>query len=559
MLKLRPWLSGIIICLVISCSNETIELDETLECAHRNDYTERQWYLESDAGVGVRNDEGETIVEQKEDFAVNIAIVADGIDTRHCEFAKRILEADGRNFYNGSTNPLLAPDYMKRGTMIAGLVAAAANQRGITGVAPKSKLIFFNLLFPGQDTVANQVEAMRHNANKYEISLNTWATIPGSANFFPQNIDDIELWEDTINGMLGVGQGIAESLNPRGIVYIFSAGDNGKLQDYLADQRDSNLNAYANYHGVLAVCSTDSDGDIADYSATGANLWVCGPSIGSQTVISTDVLGVGGYDGSRVNDDYTDEDSFFYGGDVSAALVTGVAALIKSVSGVNPDNGEPNPQLGWRDVRLILAESARKISSDDESWAEGQPKHGVPNQNYYHSEKYGFGLVSASEAINLAGRWRSISETAYLQSDIIYGGALFANGSNLGAFDATVDIGEEQRRGSEREGEAKNSLINIIEFVEIIVESNAVGDLDSIQIELISPTGMVSTLLPGDIAAELSTNNEGGNFPRRWRFGSVRDIGANPQGEWTLRLTRLSPIAEPPALGRWGLRFWGRS
>ena len=79
-------------------------------------------------------------------------------------------------------------------------------------------------------------------------------------------------------------------------------------------------------------------------------------------------------------------------------MVAGVAALVL----------QANPNLGWRDVRVILAKTARQNDSSNTEWA--------PNGAGYHfNPNYGFGVVDAGVAVATAATY-----SVYLPAEKTY-------------------------------------------------------------------------------------------------------------------------------------------
>ena len=144
----------------------------------------------------------------------------------------------------------------------------------------------------------------------------------------------------------------------------------------------SNLDEFANYYAVTAVCAVNHADVRSSYSERGSNLWVCGPSSdnarGMQGIATTD-------NGNRYRDD-------FGGTSAATPIVSGVAALVRGVNGT----------LTWRDVKLILAASARKNDADDSGWEQGALKYGSNTERYSFNHEYGFGMVDAGAAVALA-------------------------------------------------------------------------------------------------------------------------------------------------------------
>ena len=63
---------------------------------------------------------------------------------------------------------------------------------------------------------------------------------------------------------------------------------------------------------------------------------------------------------------------------------------------------EANNALTWRDVKLILAASARRNDTDNTGWEEGAFKYGSNTDRYNYNDEYGFGMVDAKAAVDLA-------------------------------------------------------------------------------------------------------------------------------------------------------------
>ncbi len=517
----------------VSCKNineKVIDLDLTC-ITPVPDYTAQQWYtMPNETGSTLGLNRGSA--PQPTDFEVNIALVSDGLDTRHCEFKDKFDLASSWNFYTNATTPLVSADYMKRGTMMAGLLAAKDDQVGIKGITTSSKIVFMGL--QNNRTEINEEDAMRRNSNSYEVSVNNWATSPDDKGL----IADHDKWERALDSNINT---------KTKITYVFGAGESGRANVDTRDirQRDSNLNNYVNYHRVMAVCSFDSSGKALSYGITGSNLIVCGPSIGSKVVVSTDVLGDGGYNGTKVNNDFTDNDQLFYAGDVSTALVGGAVAHILGVKSTMPTGN--TARHSWRDVRLILAETATKIDAADSSWIDGSTLISDPSKRYHHSEKYGFGAVNLEKAVNLAKTWETLEVNPYM--DV--------------SFEATAGTGNISTITiSEADIVTK---VTAIEYVEVMVYSDLAGDLNNSGISLISPSltgdatadGITSNLLPKDVSIGLLKNDPAFKFPSAWRFGSVRDIGRNPEGTWKLKVDP-AVIGANPKISRWSIKFYGR-
>ena len=117
------------------------------------------------------------------------------------------------------------------------------------------------------------------------------------------------------------------------------------------------------------------------YSEQGANLWVCAPS-GDYVASRADIFTT--YNYGRYGDD-------FGGTSAATPTVAGVVALVRAA----------NTALTWRDVKLILAASARENRRTSSGWRIGASKYGATGR-YNFNHEYGFGVVNAKAAVDLA-------------------------------------------------------------------------------------------------------------------------------------------------------------
>lgn len=87
---------------------------------------------------------------------------------------------------------------------------------------------------------------------------------------------------------------------------------------------------------------------------------------------------------------------FFRATSAASPIVAGVVAVIR----------QANPNLGWRDVKLILAESATKNDPNHRGWQQGH--HKKSGGSFHFNHRYGFGLVNAEKAIALTKSWNHL-------------------------------------------------------------------------------------------------------------------------------------------------------
>ena len=484
-----------------SLSNEDIS-DPLYACQwHQNSLHEGDINIES---VWKENIKGE---------GVNVAVVDDGMYYAH-EDLKDNVDTSLNHDYTGNGD--IYRPYEHHGTRVSGLIAARDNDVGLRGVAPRATIYGYNFLANPNDL--NEADAMARNAPVTAVSSNSW----GYRSFFSWLSPVSSIWE------LAIDAGITSGYNGKGTFYVFAAG-NGHLGG-----DNSNFSELINYYGVTAVCAVNDHDVRSDFSEMGANLWVCAPSNDS----SDEHRGILTTENS---DRYYQE---FGGTSAATPIVAGVAALLR---GINSD-------LTWRDLKLILAGSARKNDTGNTGWEDGASKYGMdPGTEFYHfNHEYGFGVVDAAAAVDLAEEWSLVPP---LQSSTVESGEL-----NLEIPDPPDD-GDPTTVTTTL---TLDTTVGFVEFVEVNLDfqQRSIRDWD---VELVSPSGAVSKLVPGyepyTYYASADTSDVGPSHfyvpsYTDFRFGSARHLGEDANGEWQLRITdRLS--YDVGTLESWSLTVYG--
>ena len=458
-----------------------------------------QWHLNS-LGGGAVNVEA-AWAQGVTGEGVNVAIVDDGMYFTHEDLRDNV-DTSRNHDYTGSGSIYTPLEH--HGTHVAGIIAARDNGIGVRGVAPRATVYGYNLL-AGETTAFNVADAMARNRETTAVSNNSWGPLPG-----PGLGRAGAFWEQAVTFGLDTGY------DGKGIFYAFAGGNGHEFGD------NSNLDELANFYGVTAVCAVNDHDTRSGFSEIGANLWVCAPSNDltdlHQGILTTDN-----------SDRYFEE---FGGTSSSTPVVAGVAALMR---GANPD-------LTWRDLKLILAASARKNDAGNPGWADGARMYRADYEERYHfNHEYGFGVVDAGAAVDMAKEWTNAPP---LQSSSVTSGTI------------SQTIPDAPRVGipaSVTRTLALSSNIGFTEFVEVEVDFQHVSFRD-LEIELVSPSGAVSRL-----AESFDTrSNELGVVPVRggFRFGSARHLGEDPNGEWQLRVTDRVP-GIGGTLASWRLKVYG--
>ena len=479
---------------VAGCTTETAGLTDPQVS---DDLYACQWHLKNREANGKDIDVEPVWEEGITGEGVNVVVVDDGIDQYHEDLAPNV-------------SPSLNHDYTGRGdiydpkehhgTAVAGTIAARDNNVGVRGVAPRATIHGHNFLIAQSDFVL--ADSMTRNRVVTAVSNNSWGpTNDHGLGSVPRH------WE------LAVEQGVKEGYGGKGTFYTFAAGNSA------LDGADLNLNEHANFYAVTGVCAVNDRDRRSDYSDWGAPLWVCAPSNDTR----------GSYRGIVTTDNSNRYHRFTFGGTSAATpIVAGVAALLR----------DANPDLTWRDLKLILAASARKNDPDNPGWEDGAFKYGSTAERYHFNHEYGFGVVDAKAAVDLGKSWTTVPPLESYE----------AASGNLNT--GIPDLPSSGFSRAVTRTLSVNTGIEFIEFVEVRA-SFAHPSFRDLEIDLVSPSGTTSNLLRNYDSDDLIPLNG------EVRFGAAKHLGENPNGLWTLRVTDKIDNDRSGALESWTIKVYG--
>ncbi len=498
----------------VSGTTETGLSDEVsatpMEDTPRNDpLFPQQWHLVSTNGedvhvapawaAGVRGD------------GVPIAVVDEGIDEAHEDLRQNILTGFGYD-YLGHAGVALA----QHGTCVAGLLAARdLNGVGVRGVAPRAAIFSYNLL---QDlTSANEYDAMARNKEKVFVSNNSWGDVDDGTGLLSESDP---LW------LQGVEEGTRLGRGGKGVLYFWASG-NG----YDSNFRDtSNYDGQANRRFVFAVSGVGPDGVAAGYAEPGANVLVTAPTQAETGIAltTTDITGVDGYNtgntpGELQNPNYSQQ---MNGTSASTPLAAAVGALVLQV----------RPELSWRDVRRVLAYSARKNDPTDADWA-------TNGAGLHLNHKYGYGVVDADAAVRVA-------------RTIVPGGPELSVLTPLST--PRKAIPDNDATGVSDTITVSNSGLGKVEFVEIIITIDHPRSAD-LEISLQRVGGANDQLhQPHSCQPDLVTHQEVCSSITAYPFGSTRHLDEPADGQWVLSV-KDRRAANVGTFTSWQLNLFGRA
>lgn len=469
------------------------------------------WHL-NNTGVDGRPGIDINVLPVWEDYTgegVKLVVFDTGVDHTHPDLVGNFLPEFAYNFTDNSPGAYyldqLAPH--PHGTFVSGLIAATGAEVGLLGVAFGSKFsAYANFNGPLSKTAF-----ARAADDGFDVMNNSWGTdLPFLSTFHHDPRGEASMTHAVQHGRDGLGLNI-----------VFAAGNAYSFANLLKDigyewsgeypLADANGSSYQNSRFSITVAALDRDGtyaageDALGYSTPGSPVLISAPGTG---VFSTNVTGPHGYG--------TELHAVSSGTSFAAPIVSGVIALML----------EANPLLGYRDVKEILAYSARLNHRDDPSWM----TNGTINHNgggLLTNDNYGFGMVDATAAIRLAETWHKQST--------------YANESVVTDSDTTetqiVDGGVIEYKFQLSGGVSVETI-----ELDFDITHAEMGDL---VIELISPEGTSSILLyrvTDGRATELTravVESKGGTFNSTQVIHTLTSndfFGESSAGTWTLRI-----------------------
>ncbi|MDO5101954.1 MAG: S8 family serine peptidase [Lautropia sp.] len=393
---------------------------------------------------------------------IRIAVVDDGIDFTHDDLRFSVLPNSGYDFRSlGRYAPLPCLASETHGTAVAGLIAAQENNSlGLAGVAPQAKLVSLNSLSTGNSF--SMLSALSHRDTAIDIFNNSWGAHESGHFETPAN---------PVAYRATIDEGLRNGRHGLGSIYVFSAG-NGGCDSVNAPHCQGQLSVYDGYvnrYGTLAICAVNAQGKKTTYSEAGPNLLVCAPTSEND-----------GTPPGTISTGLKSEYVSFSGTSSAAPMVSGVIAMML----------QANPALSWRDVRLILARTARRVDPQHPGWRQSG---GLP-----FNHLYGFGLVDAHAAVMAARSWQSVGGSEQVKQ--------------CGPFTATAPLVSrvppvaDEDNPLDADRPAAGYLLDTIEIpadcniaqvehveVKLDIETESVGGGD-LHARLISPSGQTSII-----------------------------------------------------------------
>ena len=345
-----------------------------------------QWHLKKTSVAGVEIDQHANVEAAHalcRGEGITIAVIDDGVDIDHAEFAVPGKIVAPRDVTTSTADPRPKRNGNNHGTACAG-VACAEGRVGASGVAPAARLMPMRL----QAGLGShlEAEAFRWAAdNGADVISCSWGP-PDGEWWNPDDPTHGAIDVPPAHTKLAIDYATTNGRGGKGCVLLFAAGNGNESVDN---------DGYASHPNVIAVAACNDRGKRSVYSDFGRAVWCSFPSSDFEWteqgrpkpltpgIWTTDRSGAVGYNpGSTAEGDAAGLFTHSFGGTSSACPgAAGVAALVLAT----------NPALRREEVRDILKRAGEKIDP------QGGQYDAAGRSNFY-----GWGRLNARKAVELA-------------------------------------------------------------------------------------------------------------------------------------------------------------
>ncbi|KQQ74588.1 peptidase S8 [Xanthomonas sp. Leaf131] len=502
---------------------------------------------------------------------VRVGVVDDGLELGHEDLSDNILPNGSHNFGDGSHDTTPINPGNAHGTSVAGIIGAVGwNGRGGRGVAPEVLLAGFDFL--ARDS-SNTDASVRYawgdgpEARNIDVFNNSWGSaVPF---YIDLSAEEQRSWEALMRSTRGGLGGI----------YVKSAGNSfGDLlgSDEAGNSIDlcnattralnvgcslANVDPLSNLVETIVVGSVNAKGVRSSYSSSGSALWVSGiggeygyqrkfapgitdPNVYAPAIVTTDLTGCSAGFNSDGFDPINALDTSASKIDGSCnynAIMNGTSAAAPTVSGVAALILNANPNLSARDVKYILATTARQIdpwqpravyqgSVIDPGWITNAAGHRFSNW-------YGFGLADGAAAFYKASYFTPLPPVRDTQW--------------VASTNAPSQIGGPARPGTLR---IRIKQAMKIEAVQLSLRSAHLTP-SNLRVVLVSPSGTRSVVATPFSVLDPAAYAKTGFYIDITSSNAFLD--ETSRGIWTLEVTDMSDPGKTAALKAFNLRIVG--
>ncbi|MGH9641895.1 MAG: S8 family serine peptidase, partial [Terriglobales bacterium] len=328
---------------------------------------------------------------------IKVGVVDSGLEAAHEDLAANVDLPHSFNFLTNTSDPTPTASGEDHGTQVAGIIGAVAfNGKGGRGVAYNVTLRGYNLLAAGAFSVSNMAKAMGSDPVSSDNDLfnaSFSAAGPSGANALPSfsaAYQSITANAMTLRG--GLGSAIVNAGGNEFVDFSPSVGSCGYAQTYGVSCGDPATDERRGGDYPIVVGALNAAGVHSSYSTTGSSLWISAPGgeYGSDSsvippqffsqlgdpvnavqpaIITTAHTGCSNALQAFFNQ--TPPVSMNMLDDQGAnplaaqcqytAQMNGTSSATPNTSAVVAMMLEANPQLSVRDVKYILAKTAKRV------------------------------------------------------------------------------------------------------------------------------------------------------------------------------------------------------
>jgi subtilisin family serine protease len=499
---------------------------------------------------------------------VKVAIIDSGLEIKHEDLEANVVPGSW-NFLTGTDDPTPTPEEAEgpHGTSVAGIVAMVHdNSVGGMGVAPRSSLNGYNWLAKGAGTSLNFIKSIGGSSAKpMSDAMSIFNLSVQWSNTGPMTLESAveeQYWYSVTSLRGGLGA-----------IHVKCAGNGFEDHFKLACAEANGIgvtcqNASYDSRNVLpyniVVGALNALGIRSSYSTAGSALWVSAPggeygknrSVApgkpendyEAAMVTTDLSGCTlGYAWTDA-----DDSTFNRGGSNNPSCsytntFNGTSSAAPSTAGAIALLLDARPDLGWRDVKHILASTATKVdlSRDaviDTSLAGGDYVAELPwiinAAGYSFHDWYGFGAVDVDAAVEMARTY----EVGFLRKLVV--------SEWWGQEKLTMVIPDADSNGvTSTIDKVWDPAIGFIEAVQVAWSATH-ARMSDLGIKLTSPSGTTSILL--NIKGGFTTTVG----PENMILLSNAFYGEDPNGVWTIEVVDGRSGVEG-TLTEWSIRIFG--
>jgi subtilisin family serine protease len=487
---------------------------------------------------------------------IKVGIVDTGLEAAHEDLSANVDLPHSMNFLTGTNDPTTTATGFDHGTAVSGIIAAVAfNGKGGRGVAYNATLRGYNLIATGAGSVANMAAAFGGTVASADNDLFN-ASFGPVTNAIPQFSGAYQAITQTT---LGLRSGLGASIvNAAGNDFVDFEGSSSPLcvlaQQFGVSCGDPATDERRGGDTPIIVGAINAAGVHSSYSNTGSSLWISAP--GGEYGLNSSFAGAGysNYDPAIVTTNRDGCANSNYPTPVNAlddqganplaancqytATMNGTSSATPNVAGVVAMMLEANLKLSIRDIKYILAKTAKHVDPSFTGVTSSNVISGTPvtleqgwvtnAAGYAFSNRYGFGAADAAAAVAAAKTY-----STYLPA--------LQNSKNYTFFVAPPATITAMTTTGGFLTYAVAETFQTVEFVVVFINMDSTPGLPCNQIELTSPGGTKSILLH---SANGFTNTAIVNS----RFESNAFYGESVNGTWTLRFLDFCGIAGTPTV-----------